>query len=266
MKYLGPRPVNPRDGVEWLRQATLILIQRPVPFLAAAILAPAGTVILLGFPVWEITLPVSGGWLPVVATVVCYGLPLSVAVTLANGLARSVVLERPFLIQHLMTKTVLRVLGRTSLFLFALLLQAYLAVYLLQSVLTPVTQPSPDKQPAILFFGMAQTILGTQLKTFGGLLLVLQLLFACFVPSLHLFREVPLFLSWQLSFRAMQLNPWLGLGLGLGGLLLILLASFETLSIVAQIVALPLPAYLGILLYVAWSDVFPVSTDDHAEK
>ena len=54
----------------------------------------------------------------------------------------------------------------------------------------------------------------------------------------------------------MQLNPWLFPALGLSGLVLATLPFFELFAIPAQVLALPLPVYLGVLLYVAWNDVF----------
>jgi len=44
--------------------------------------------------------------------------------------------------------------------------------------------------------------------------------------------------------------------LGLAGLMLVVLPFFGFFSILAQVLALPLPVYLGALLYVAWNDVF----------
>lgn len=54
----------------------------------------------------------------------------------------------------------------------------------------------------------------------------------------------------------MQLNPWLFPVLGLTGLTLAALPFFNLFAIPAQVLALPLPVYLGALLYVAWNDVF----------
>jgi hypothetical protein len=44
--------------------------------------------------------------------------------------------------------------------------------------------------------------------------------------------------------------------MGLSGLALLALPFFDLFSIPSQVLALPLPVYLGILLYVAWNDVF----------
>ena len=73
---------------------------------------------------------------------------------------------------------------------------------------------------------------------------------------LQLFRELPLSICWRRSALAMQLNFWLFPALGLTGLALLALPFFDLFSIPAQVLALPLPVYLGALLYVAWNDVF----------
>ena len=105
-------------------------------------------------------------------------------------------------------------------------------------------------------FGVADSILATELGMAGALLLVFQFLFASFVMPQHLFRERPLWIAWRQSFLAMQLNPWLGPVLGLVGLLLLVIFSVSALGPLAQVLALPLPAYLGALMYVAWREVF----------
>jgi hypothetical protein len=87
-------------------------------------------------------------------------------------------------------------------------------------------------------------------------LLVLQVLLAWFAVPLQLFRELPISVCWRRSILAMQLNPWLLPTLGLVGLALLVLPFFDLLAIPAQLLALPLPVYVGALLYVAWNDVF----------
>ncbi len=257
MRPLGPRPLTPHDGLDWLKQALALLLTRPWVFLLAALVAPVGSALLLALPLWELTLPAGGGWLLVVATVICYGLPLACSVCLSAGLARALSWDKPPPLRQLLVPTALRVLGRTTLFLFALLLQGYLALYLIRDLVRPTALLADTGSSApFVPFGVADTLLGTQLLMAGALVLVLQILFACFVPPLHLFKEAPFHVAWRQSFRAFQLNPWLGPVLGLAGLGLILLASVPVLEILAQVLALPLPAYLGALLFVAWNDIF----------
>lgn len=263
MRPLGPRPLTPRDGLEWLKQALALLLSRPWLFLLAALLAPAGSALLLALPVWELSLPAGGGWLPVVATVICYGLPLGCSVCVSAGLARALSRDKPPPLRHLLVPTALKVLGRTTLFLFALLLQGYLALYLVRDLVRPAALLADmGNPPPFAPFGVADTLLGTQLLMAGALVLVLQVLFACFVPPLHLFKELQFHAAWRQSFRAFQLNPWLGPVLGLAGLGLILLASVPALEVPAQVLALPLPAYLGALLFVAWNDIFQGDAED----
>ena len=256
MNYFGPRVATPYEGFNWLRQALYLLLRHPVPFLVSALLAPAGSALLLALPVWEV-LPFSSGWPAAVITAVCYGLPLTAAISVATGVARSVSRGNPPLLAQLWTASVLQVLAKPVLFMFALLSQGYLAIHLLRPLLSPATlMASLGKPHSSPSFVMVDTILGMQLAMTGGLLLILQLLFACFVTPLYLFQGTSLYNGWQLSFLAMQINPWLGLGLGLFGLLLIALSYCNALSAAAQLLALPLPAYLGALLYVAWLELF----------
>jgi hypothetical protein len=256
MKYFGPRAVTPHHGLGWLTQALYLLFRHPGPFVAAALLAPAGSILLLTLPVWDFTLPVSGGWLPTVSTVICYGFPLALAVSLATGLARAVNRRHPLPLQQLLIPTTLKVLLKSSLFLFSLLLQGYLAIYLIHDLVSPAAIMATLEHNRAATFAVTDTILGTQLAMTGGLLLVMQLLFAGFVMPLYLFRETPFYSGWQLSFLAMQLNPWLGPALGLLGIIMILMTYFGIFSVLAQVLALPLPAYLGALYYVAWSEIF----------
>jgi hypothetical protein len=259
MQRFGPRAMSPRDGLDWLRQAMQLLLNRPVLFVAAALLAPLGSALLLTLPVWNTALPLLSDGFAVVSTVLCYGLPLAFAISLACGFARAVNRQNPLPLRQLLIPTVFRVLLRSSLFLVALLLQAYLAGYLVRNLVSPESLMATAGGKAAVadpFFGVADTLLGTQLGMIGGLLLVLQLLFAGFVTPLHLFRELPLYTCWRLSFLAIQLNPWLLPALGLPGLVFILLCQFPIFSVLTQVLALPLPAYLGALLYVAWMDVF----------
>ena len=262
VSYFGPRAVTLRDGLEWLIQALRLLFHHPGPFVVTALLAPVGSALLLALPIWDM-LPVNGGWLSAIITVSCYGLPLTFTINLAIGLARAVSRRYPLSWPELLIPPVFQVLAKATLFLFTLLLQGCLAVYTIHQLVSPtaIMATLSGHQPSSQFT-VADTILGTQLVMSGGLLLVLQLLFACFVTPLYLFRETPLYASWQLSYLAMQLNPWLGPGLGLIGLLLILLNYFNPLSVLAQLLALPLPAYLGALLYIAWREIFQGGIDE----
>lgn len=267
MRHFGPRAMTPRDGLDWLRQALYLLLSRPLLFVSAALLAPAGSALLLALPLWEVMLPTAGGWLPVIATVICYGLPLTLAVTLACAFARAAYRQTPRPLRQLWIPTALKVLLKAALFLFVLLLQGYLAVYMVHNLVSPAGIMANMEGTATLAdpaFGVASTILGTQLIMIGSLLLVLQFLFACFVAPLHLFRELQLYECWRRSFWAIQLNPWLVPALGLSGLLLILLSYVEVFSVPAQVLALPLPAYLGALLYVAWMEIFQGGIEEEA--
>jgi hypothetical protein len=212
-------------------------------------------------PIWD-WLPVSAGWLQVVVILICYGLPLTLAITLATGLARTLSrgLAPPW--RQLLIPTVRKTLLHSSLFLLALLTQGCLALYLIRDLLTPAAimatlgEPGPSSP-----FLARDTILGTQLTMAGGLLLVLQLLFAVFVTPLYLFREIPFYPCWRQSFLAMQLNPWLNPVLALSGLVMILLGYFDIFSVFAQLLALPLPPYLGALFYIAWRELFQSNSE-----
>ncbi len=254
-----PRALTPREGWDWLGQAGQLMWRRPGLFIAVALLAPSGSALLLALPVWEWWLPLLGGWVTLIATVFCYGLPLSLTITLACALARAANRQRVPAYRLLFNRTALKALTRTSLLLFGLLLQGYLLIYWVQDQLLPVDLAAlGDPAPPILSaaFGVADTLLGTQLSVLGGVLLVLQALLAVFIIPLQLFREWPLAGCWRRSVLAMQLNPWLFLVLGLSGLGLLALPFINTFSILAQILALPLPVYLGVLLYVAWNEIF----------
>ncbi|CDH47417.1 hypothetical protein [Candidatus Contendibacter odensensis] len=259
MHGFGPRALTPHDGKNWLMQAWQLMWRRPWLFVVVALFAPAGSALLLTLPVWEWWLPPASGWTALLATVFCYGLPLSLTVTLACGLARAANRKRFPASRQLFNGTAIKALVRTSLFLFLLLLQGYLAAYLLRDQLLPadiaaVAEGLPPPPP--INFGVASTVLATQLSVLGGILLVLQVLLAGFVIPLQLFRELPLSICWRRSALAMQLNFWLFPALGLTGLALLALPFFDLFSIPAQVLALPLPVYLGALLYVAWNDVF----------
>ncbi len=265
MQRFGPRAMNPRDGLDWLLQAMQLLLNRPVLFAVTALLAPLGSALLLTLPVWGALFPLLGGWFAVISTVFCYGLPLTLTINLTCGFARAVNRQNPLPWRQLLIPAVFRVLLRSSLFLVALLLQGYLAAYLVHNLVSPASiRASVEGKTAAAdpFFGVADTLLGTQLGMSGGLLLVLQFLFACFVTPLHLFREMPLYVCWRLSFLAIRLNPWLLPALGLSGLVLILLGQLQAFGVLAQVLALPLPAYLGALLYVAWMDMFQGGTEE----
>ncbi len=258
MQGFGPRSLTPRDGWDWLIQAWQIMWRRPWLFVAVALFAPGGSALLLVLPIWEWWLPLTGGWVALVATVFCYGLPLSLTVTLACGLARAANRKREVASRQLFNRTAIKALARTTLFLFLLILQGYLLAYWMHNQLLQVSMaaggdlPSPPSGS----FGVAGTLLGTQLSVLGGVLLVLQILLAVFLVPLQLFRELPLSACWRRSVLAMQLNPWLFPVLGLIGLALLVLPFFQLFSILVQVLALPLPVYWGVLLYVAWNDVF----------
>jgi hypothetical protein len=258
MKYLGPKAVPPRNGWDWLRQGVLLLMRRPAVFIAIAVLSPGGSLILVNLPLWSLfTGP--GGWLALLSTVICYGLPPMFTISLACGFARVVNQERTPRWSQVLNPTVGRVLTHASLFLFVLLLQGYLVAYLVRGLVAPQALsafPETVFSPADPAFGVADSLLATQLGMLGGLLLVFQFLGACFVLPLHLFREMPLQASWRYSFLAVQLNPWLLPVLGLAGVALLVLSFSKTLAVVAQMLALPLPVLLGVVLYLAWLDLF----------
>lgn len=259
MQGFGPRALTPRDGRDWLMQAWQLMWRRPGLFIAIALFAPSGSALLLVLPVWEWWLPLMGGWVTLIATVFCYGLPLSLTVALACGVARAANRPRTSAFKQLFNRTALRALTRTSLFLFSLLLQGYLLIYWVQDQLMPIDLTAMgDNAPPLPMttFGVADTLLGTQLSVLGSVLLVLQALLAVFIIPLQLFREWPLATCWRRSVLAMQLNPWLFLMMGLSGLALLMLPFLDLFSVLSQVLALPLPVYLGILLYVAWNDVF----------
>lgn len=259
MHGFGPRALTPRDGWDWLMQAWQLMWRRPGLFVAVALFAPAGVALLLALPVWDWWLPPTSGWATLLATLFCYGLPLSLTVTLACGLARAANRKKLPAARQLFNRTAFKALVKTSLFLFMLLLQGYLAAYWVQDQLLPIDLAAVGQNslpPPPVNFGVASTVLGTQLSVLGSALLVLQVLLAWFVIPLHLFRELPLSVCWRRSMLAMQLNPWLFPTLGLAGLALVALPFFELFATPAQVLALPLPVYLGALLYVAWNDVF----------
>lgn len=261
MKLSGPRVIPPGAGFDWLYQALQLLAERPGLFLLPALVAPIGTSLLLSWP-WDTFLPVAASWLTVSITVFCYGFPLTFAISLACGFARLTQQRRAFSPRHLLLPTTLRVLLRSALFSFILLLQGYLILYLLLGSINRFSET--DAWTANPSFGLADSVLGTQLGMIGGFLLVLQVSLACFVIPLYLFREMPLHQCWRLSFLAVQLNPWLLPALGLLGFPLALIAYSGFFSLVAQVLAFPLSAYLGALLYVAWLQVFQGGIDEVA--
>ncbi|MBL8259550.1 MAG: hypothetical protein JNM60_07075 [Candidatus Competibacteraceae bacterium] len=262
MRGFGPRALTPRDGWNWLIQAWQLMRRRPWLFVAVALFAPTGSALLLALPVWEWWLPMAGGWVTLTATVFCYGLPLSLTVSLACGLARAVNRKRQLAARQLLNRTAFKALARAALFLFLLLLQGYLLAYWVQDQLLPAGGAAGDVAAPAETFGIAGTILGTQLSVLGSLLLILQFLLAVFAVPLQLFRELPLAVCWRRSALAMQLNPWLFLVLGMIGLALLSLPFFKLFAILAQILALPLSVYLGVLLYVAWNDVFQSGAEE----
>ncbi|MDG4598083.1 MAG: hypothetical protein P9F75_20740 [Candidatus Contendobacter sp.] len=260
MRDFGPRALTPRDGWDWLIQAWQLMWGRPGLFVTVALFAPAGTAGLLALPVWEWWLPPGGGWVALLVTVFCYGLPLSLTVTLACGLARAANRKKLPAARQLFNRTAVKALIRTSLFLFLLLLQGYLVAYWVRDQLLPADLAAVDygvpPPPPPVNFGVTTTVLGTQLSVLGSALLILQVLLAWFTIPLRLFRELPLSVCWRRSALAVQLNPWLLPPLGLAGLALLALPFLDLFAIPAQVLALPLPVYLGTLLYVAWNDVF----------
>lgn len=258
MPGFGPRVLTPRDGWDWLIQGWQLIRRRPWLFVSVASFAPTGSALLLVLPVWEWWLPLVDGWVTLVATVFCYGLPLSLTITLACALARATNRKRQPTSRQLFNRTALKALARTGLFLFLLLLQGYLLAYWVQDQLLPADMATKGSAslPAVTPLGVAGTILGTQLSVVGSTILILQIVLAVFVVPLQLFWELPLLVCWRRSVLAMQLNPWLFLVLGLTGLILLALPFFSGFSVLAQVLALPLPVYLGVLLYVSWNDVF----------
>ena len=72
------------------------------------------------------------------ATVFCYGLPLSLTVTLACGLARAANRKKLPATRQWLNGTAIKALIRTTLFLFMLVLQGYLLAYWVQDQLLPV--------------------------------------------------------------------------------------------------------------------------------
>lgn len=267
MQRFSPRALTPRDGANWLRQGLALLLGRPLPFLATGLLAPCVSALLLALPVWEPADSPTAGWFTALATVVCYGLPLAVAISLSCALARAFNRLRPPPLRLLLTPTALNVLLRAALFLTALLVQGYLVVYVIHQLLGPgAILAQLEGRPVAVdpFFGVADSLLGTQLGVTGALTLSMQFLFAVFVAPLQLFREFPPAVCWRLSFLAIQRNPWLLPALGLPGLAMLLLTRFEIFSVVSQVLALPLPPYLGVLLYIAWLDIFQGGVEEEA--
>ncbi|MFZ4790747.1 MAG: protease inhibitor I42 family protein [Candidatus Competibacteraceae bacterium] len=270
MQGFGPRALTPGDGRDWLIQAAQLIGRQLWLFIAVALLAPAGTALLLALPIWDWWLPALGAWITLIATIFCYGLPLSFTVALACGLARAANRKQAPSARQLFNWTAIKALTRTTLLLFLLVLQGYLVVYWVQDQLLPVDLAAVEGGAPVLSsvtFGIASTVLGTQLSVLGSVVLVLQVLLAWFAIPLQLFRELPLAVCWQRSALAMQLNPWLFPVLGLSGLTLAALPFLDLVSIPAQVLALPLPVYLGALLYVAWNDVFQggVEEEEFAE-
>ena len=256
MQSFGPRALGPRDGRDWLIQSWQLMWRRPWLFVAVALFAPGGSAALLALPVWAWWLPLTGGWTTLLATVLCYGLPLSLTVTLACALGRAANRKRAPAARQLFNWTAIKAIGKASLFLFVLLLQGYLMVYWVQAQMLPGNLDAVAGSVPAAPFGVASTLMGTQLSVLGSVVLVLQVLLAMFVIPLQLFRELPLSVCWRRSVLAMQLNPWLFPVLGAVGLALLVLPFFTVFSIPAQVLALPLPVYWGIVLYVAWNDVF----------
>ncbi len=261
MQTFGPRALTQRDGWNWLIQAWRIMWQRPSLFLVGSLLTPTISALLLFLPIWELWLPLSGGLAKLLSTVFCYGLPLSLTLTLACGLARATNCKRGKLSNQLLNRTATKALLRTSLFLFLLILQGYLLVYCIQDILNVNISASSSSGlalPKSLWNNLSVnvTILETQLSILGSILLICSILLAMFVIPLKLFQELPLSTCWQRSALAMHLNPWLSPMLFLTGFSLFILPFLKIFSICSQLLSLPLPVYLGVLLYVAWNDVF----------
>lgn len=251
------RAVPPREGLEWIKLALILLAQRPLAFVVCALITPVGTALLLTLPIWSQPWVEAKPSLGVLATVFCYGVPSTFAVTLACAIARASDQQAPITTISLFERASVKLMLRPAAFLFALLLQGFFAAYLLRHLWQPAMLASTAAQaePAPTF-GVADTILATQLAMQGVLLLVMQLVCVFTVTPLHLFRELPIYQAWRISFSATQLNPWLIPAMSLTGVALLILGYLEPLSVVAQLVALPMPAFLGALMYVAWQGLY----------
>ena len=126
----------------------------------------------------------------------CYGLPLTLVVILSTALARAVKRSKVPARRQFFARSVLRVLGRTWMFLFLLLLQGYLVIYLVNDLAGQgALQPRGYADRAS--FAVSDSILATQLGLLGGLVLLMDILFIFFVVPLHLFRETPLAPGWH---------------------------------------------------------------------
>ena len=245
----------------------LVVSRQPRRFILAALLPPVGSALLLWLPIWEVTLPIPGPWVSLVSAGICYGIPLCLGVTLACAVARAVDREMEVGLARVLNPGALALMGKAGMFLFALLIQGYIALYIIEELAKPTASAATefagigDSGP---FFGISDTILATQFGMTGGLLLITQVLFAFFAVPIFLFREVPLYDAWRLSFRAIQINPWIPILLGFPALIIMLVSSADAFSIPAQILALPLPPLLGALLFIAWRDVFEGDPDARA--
>ncbi len=261
MKPLKPRITTPADGLQWLAQALGLLVQRPALFVVIALISPVGSAILLTLPIWEWATRYSL-WLSLFIMLICYGVPLVWTISLSCGIARAVNRQLPLTLRHWLLPGLLRVFRNAALFLFLLLVQGYLALYWIECWIHPPAAAMDFQFDFSTPFIITDTLLATELGMIGVLILVLQFALAGFVTPLYLFRELPLLTCWHYSFLAMQLNPWIIPVLGLIGLLLIAIALFEPLSIIAQLIAFPMPVYFGTLLYVAWLNVFEDGQED----
>lgn len=254
-----PRRLEPQDGFAWFAAALALVSRQPKRFIVPALLPPVGSATLLWLPVWEVTLPIPGPWVALVSAGICYGIPLCLGVTLACAVARAADRELEISPAKILNPASLGLMGKASMFLFALLIQGYLALFIVENLTTPRASGAAGFSGGVdagPLFGISDTILATQFGMTGGLLLITQVLFAFFAVPLFLFREVPLYDAWRLSFRAIQLNPWIPLLLGLPGLAMMLASNAEVLSVPLQVLALPLPPLLGGLLFIAWRDLY----------
>ncbi len=259
-----PRRLEPQDGLAWFGAALAAVSRQPGHFILPALLPPVGSAALLWLPIWEVTLPIPGPWVALLSAGICYGIPLCLGVAFACAMARAVDREMELKLTRMLSPASVNLMGKAGMYMFALLIQGYLALYIVEDLATPsasVAGETSGRDSSGPLFGIANTILATQFGMAGGLLLITQVLFAFFTVPIFLFREVPLYDAWRLSFRAIQINPWIPLLLGLPGLVVMLASTADALSVPAQLLALPLPPLLGALLFVAWRDVFESDAD-----
>jgi hypothetical protein len=260
MRFYRPRPVPPTVLGPWLHFAWALLRAAPLPFLLSACLAPVLTRLLLTIPGIAEAISTLPAALGLALLLVVHGLPLCLSVCLACAVARAARHHRIHRLRELLSRHTLRVLLPLGGFLAALLLQGGIVVFLL---VERMQQGLPGAAGASSFLS-APTLLGTELILEGLLLLLLAAFFAPFTVPLALFREHPLLLCWRLSYHATRLNPWLWPYLGLAGTCLVGAGHLQTpgIALAVQILALPIPALLGTLLYIAWAEIFAFGMEE----